>query len=53
MDPKNLSTKFIRVEYPGIVRNVDNMLVTLGGINAASEVRTTRPTFYKLKKKNK
>lgn len=40
MDPKNLSQKLVRVEYPGIVKNVDNMLATLGGINAASEVGT-------------
>lgn len=41
MDPKNLSRKLIRVEYPGIVKNVDNMMATLGGINAVSEVSTT------------
>lgn len=39
MDHNNLSQKLIRVEYPGIVKNVDNMLATLGGITAVSEVR--------------
>ncbi len=38
MDPKNLSRKLVRVEYPGIVKNVANMLATLGGITAVSEV---------------
>lgn len=38
MDSKNLSKKIVRIEYPGIVKNVDNMLATLGGINAVSEV---------------
>lgn len=38
MDTKNLSKKLIRVEYPGIVKNIDNMLATFGGINTVSEV---------------
>lgn len=38
MDTTNLSKKLVRVEYPGIVKNVDNMLATLGGINGISEV---------------
>lgn len=46
MDPKNLSQKLVRVEYPGIVKNVDNMLATLGGIIAASEVGTSKFTVF-------
>lgn len=38
MDTTNLSKKLVRVEYPGIVKNFDNMLATLGGINSISEV---------------
>lgn len=40
MDTHNLCNKLVRVEYPGIVKNVDNMLATLGGIKDISEVGT-------------
>lgn len=45
MDSINLSNKLIRVEYPGIVKNVDNMLATLGGITAVSEVGKITTSF--------
>ncbi|KAJ6645869.1 General transcription factor 3C polypeptide 5 [Pseudolycoriella hygida] len=44
MEPMRLYNSyqtFVRVEYPGIVKNVDNMLATLGGINTVSEVFST------------
>lgn len=34
----NFSKKFVCVEYPGIVKNVDKMLETLGGRETLSEV---------------
>lgn len=34
----NFSKKFVCVEYPGIVKNVDKMLETLGGRETISEV---------------
>lgn len=35
--PFNQSRKFILVEYPGIVKDKDKMLATLGGENAVSK----------------
>lgn len=38
MEVHNLEQKLILVEYPGVVKNMDNMIKTLGGINQISEV---------------
>lgn len=38
LDQTDLSRELVLVEYPGIVKNVDNMLKTLGGIRKISEV---------------
>lgn len=37
-DLKNDQNKLVLVEYPGIVKNTDRMIKTLGGINHISEV---------------
>lgn len=41
LDKTKLSTELVLVEYPGIVKNVDKMTSTLGGIRKISEVFTT------------
>ena len=49
------STEFACVEYPGIVENVENALLTLGGIKSVSKVSlhltvecTLRPRLFAL-----
>lgn len=34
-----LEKKFIRIEYPGLIKNIDKAMDTLGGINGIELVR--------------
>lgn len=39
MDITNLQNKIVCVEYPGIVKNPERMIETLGGLNTISQVQ--------------
>lgn len=38
----DLNRKLVCIEYPGLVKNEDNMIKTLGGLNKLSEVMKTK-----------
>lgn len=38
MNTENINNKLVAIEYPGIVKNVDYMVKTLGGIENISKV---------------
>lgn len=48
MDSKNLKNSFICIQYPGQVKNVDNMIKSLGGIKQISEVNGCFPLFHSI-----
>lgn len=49
LDKTNLSKELILVEYPGIVKNVDRMIATLGGNRKISEVLSSDNKRLELK----
>lgn len=38
--------KFVCIDYPGVIRNVDKAVATLGGLQDLTEVSVARLVFY-------